>query len=74
MSRYSFAELFRDVVGVSPMNYLTNCRMLRARELLRTPDLPVVEVAEQVGYRSEAAFNRAFTRTFGVGPGAYRRG
>ena len=73
MSRSSFAERFRDVVGVSPMNYLTRWRMLKARELLG-PDIPVGDVAERVGYRSEAAFNRAFTRVFGIGPGAYRRG
>jgi AraC-like DNA-binding protein len=73
MSRSSFAEHFRELVGMTPMAYLTQWRMLRAGALLVTTRLPVADVAESVGYSSEAAFNRSFKRTFELSPAAYRR-
>lgn len=73
MSRSAFANRFRELVGVTPIRYLTEWRMLKARELLETTSLPIPAVSERVGYMSEAAFNRAFKRAFGQGPGALRR-
>lgn len=72
MSRTAFSQAFGEHVGEPPIRYLTRLRMQRARKLLRT-DAAVAEVGEAVGYRSPAAFNRAFKREVGVGPGAYRR-
>ncbi|HJZ20702.1 MAG TPA: helix-turn-helix transcriptional regulator, partial [Bradyrhizobium sp.] len=57
-----------------PMQYLAAQRMLRAAELLRTPDVAISEIAFMVGYDSEIAFARGFKRLHGQGPGAYRRG
>jgi AraC-like DNA-binding protein len=74
MSRSSFAERFRRVLGESPMGYLARWRMHQAAGLLREGRLPVAAIAERVGYESEAAFAKAFKRTIGVAPGAYRRG
>ncbi len=73
LSRSAFAAHFRALVGVAPLAYLTRWRMQRASELLRESDLPMIEVAERVGYGSEAAFTRAFKRHEGVGPAGYRR-
>jgi AraC family transcriptional activator of mtrCDE len=73
MSRASFARLFQKVAQTTPAQLLTETRMAKAARLLQTGRLPAGEVAEQVGYQSEAAFNRVFKRHFGVGPGAYRR-
>lgn len=73
VSRSSFALRFKAVMGMSPMQYLFGWRMEKAFKLLRNPQLSVAQVGSMVGYRSEAAFNRAFTRRFGHGPGAFRR-
>lgn len=73
MSRSGFALRFKEKVGESPLEYLTRWRMFRAGHLLRHTDKPLVEVAGSVGYESEAAFNKAFKRSSGAAPGAYRR-
>ena len=73
MSRSAFAARFSQRVGQTPMQYLTFWRMQRARELLAATRLSIAAIAERVGYRSEAAFNKAFKKTVGTGPGAYRR-
>jgi AraC family transcriptional activator of mtrCDE len=73
MSRSGLAVRFKELVGDSPMNYLTSWRMLRAKEFLASGDLPLVEVAERVGYASEAAFSRAFKREHNQSPSAFRR-
>ena len=73
MSRSGFALRFKEKVGQSPLDYLTRWRMFCAGQLLRHTDTPLVEVAGRVGYESEAAFNKAFKRSTGAAPGAYRR-
>jgi len=74
MSRTSFSVKFTETTGMSPFAYLTHLRMLKAIELLSTTTCTLEEVAERVGYGSEAAFSAAFKREIGVAPGAYRRG
>jgi AraC family transcriptional activator of mtrCDE len=73
MSRAAFARLFQKVANTTPAQLLTETRMAKAAALLQSGRLPAGEVAEQVGYQSEAAFSRVFKRHFGIGPGAYRR-
>lgn len=73
MSRTAFAEKFAESMSVTPMAYLTRWRMLLARARLRDTPEPVPAIAEEVGYRSEAAFGRAFKKIFGVPPARYRR-
>jgi transcriptional regulator GlxA family with amidase domain len=73
LSRPAFARRFVESTGLSPLKFLTRCRMERAAELLRTSDVGLRSVAERVGYGSEFAFNRAFKRHFQVAPGSYRR-
>lgn len=73
LSRTRFAVRFRALMGTTPLAYLTRWRMTAAKKRLCEPRLSVAQVAEGLGYRSEAAFNRAFTRAFKTGPGAYRR-
>lgn len=73
-SRSTFAARFTALVGKPPLEYLTLWRMrLAARRLRERPSLSVYEIALQTGYRSEAAFSKAFKRELGVTPGAYRR-
>lgn len=73
MSRSNLALRFKEVLGETPIDYLTRWRMLKAQELLRTSDRPLVDIAEHVGYKSEAAFSRAFKRRFEQSPGTFRR-
>lgn len=72
-SRSLFAERFRSVVGTPPMHYLTQLRMHLAAAYLGERDCSVARVAEEVGYDSCAAFQRAFKRHFGTPPAAWRR-
>ncbi|PYF96739.1 AraC-type DNA-binding protein [Georgenia satyanarayanai] len=74
MSRSSFASRFAALVGETPMAYVTRWRMLLAQTRLAQGDTTVAALATELGYRSEAAFSRAFTRTVGRTPGAVRRG
>lgn len=67
MSRTRFAAHFRDVVGTTPIDHLTNWRMTLARGLLAAGK-PVKSVASQVGYDSAAAFSRVFARLIGHAP------
>lgn len=73
LSRSAFAARFTDLTGESPIGYVTAWRMDLAARLVRDGSLPLSRVAERVGYRSEAAFNRAFRRAHGLTPGAFAR-
>jgi len=73
MSRSAFALRFKEVVGETPLEYLTSWRMHKATTLLEKGDRKLVEVAESVGYDSDASFSKAFKRVLGVAPRGYRR-
>jgi AraC-like DNA-binding protein len=73
MSRATLARRFAVLVGEPPLTYLSRWRMRTAAMLLRSQSLSLSEVAERVGYQSEAALGRAFRRMMGVAPGVYRR-
>lgn len=73
MSRSAFAARFKELVGESPMQYITQWRMNVALTWLKEEAAPLSELAGRLGYQSEAAFSRAFKRFIGVSPGAVRR-
>ena len=73
MSRSAFAARFTALVGVPAMRYLARWRMHVASTLLREDGPAVADLAGRLGYRSEAAFSRAFKRVSGDAPGAARR-
>lgn len=72
ISRSVLAERFRHYLGEPPMSYLTKWRLGLGAQALRATTKSVAEIAPEVGYESEAAFNRAFKREFGVPPARYR--
>jgi AraC-like DNA-binding protein len=73
MSRSSFSQRFRELVGTTATTYLTDWRLQHARQMLRSSSLPLAAISQMVGYGSEAAFHRAFKRRFQLNPGAMRR-
>jgi AraC-like DNA-binding protein len=73
LSRSAFAERFAELVGVPPMHYLGNWRLQLAAQLLERRGTSIAQAASEVGYESEAAFNRAFKKQLGVPPGSWRR-
>ncbi len=73
LSRASFAREFSQHSDLAPLQLLTALRMELAAQLLARGGQDTAGVGEAVGYRSEAAFNRAFTRFAGTTPGRYRR-
>ena len=73
VSRSALTERFTRYLGIAPMSYLTEWRLELGAEALRTTSRSVQNVALEVGYESEAAFNRAFKRSFAAPPARYRR-
>jgi AraC-like DNA-binding protein len=73
MSRSAFAARFTDLVGEPAMRYVARLRMHLAQAALRQPGARIAAVAGRFGYRSEAAFSRAFKRYVGVPPGSAQR-
>lgn len=73
MSRSVFFNRFKNLLHETPQSYLTNWRIRKAKELLMTDRGNISEIAMQVGYQSEAAFNRVFKAKTGKTPAVYRR-
>jgi AraC-like DNA-binding protein len=73
LSRSALGARFHALIGAAPMQYLTRWRILLAATQLRDGNASILRVATDVGYESEAAFNRAFKRELGLPPAAWRR-
>jgi AraC-like DNA-binding protein len=73
VSRAVLAERFRQFLGEPPIAYLTRWRLQLGARMLTTTSRGVAQIAGDVGYDSEAAFNRAFKRRYGAPPARYRR-
>jgi AraC-like DNA-binding protein len=72
ISRSTLHDRFVHFIGQPPMQYMTQWRMQVASRLLRDTTAKVMEIAQSVGYESEAAFSRAFKREVGASPAAWR--
>ena len=73
LSRSALGDRFSSLVGKAPMQYLTSWRLAMAEARLRRREGSILRIATDVGYESQAAFNRAFKREFGLPPAAWRR-
>ncbi|MGP3943704.1 AraC family transcriptional regulator [Streptomyces sp. 6N106] len=73
VSRSVFAERFQATIGMPPLRYATELRMLLAGQWLAEDTLPIESVAQRLGYTSHASFSRAFKRVTGRSPGASRK-
>jgi AraC-like DNA-binding protein len=72
-SRSTLTDRFTRYLGEPPLAYLARWRMQLAARLLQTTQKTIMQLALEVGYESEAAFNRAFKRQFGLPPARYRK-
>jgi AraC-like DNA-binding protein len=72
-SRSLVAERFAHILGEPPLTYLARWRLQLAARLLQTTRKTNLQIALEVGYESESAFNRAFKREFCLPPARYRR-
>lgn len=73
MSRSSFAQRFKDIVGMPPLTYLIDYRLRLAARYLRLQQNSIGRISELVGYASDSTFSQAFKRVYGVSPNAYRQ-
>lgn len=73
MSRSPFASRFASLVGEPPLAYLTRWRMNLAAAYLRDDQISIREIAERVGYESQASFTTAFKRSFSLSPREYKQ-
>jgi len=73
MSQYHFSRLFKRECGYSPHEYIILVRINRAKHLLKTTDLPVKIIAQNVGYQNVTTFTNAFSNRVGLSPSAFRR-
>lgn len=72
ISRSVLAERFRQYLGEPPMSYLTRWRLQLGAQMLNSTSYSVAQIAAEVGYESEPAFNRAFKREFNLPPARFR--
>jgi AraC-like DNA-binding protein len=72
ISRSVLAERFRVYLSETPIAYLTRWRLQLGAQMLKSMSSSVAQIAAEVGYESEPAFNRAFKREFGLPPARFR--
>ncbi len=74
MSQGYFLQQFKKIYGTSPIEYITECRIAAARDILRqSPAMPLGDVAKSVGYDDEGYFSRRFRQKLGISPVAYKK-
>lgn len=72
LSPHYFVSLFKQSMELTPHKYITRCRIEKAKELLRQPELPIVEIAQQVGFQNQSHFTRVFRQHTQTTPKVYR--
>ena len=67
------STIFKKETGINFSDFLISCRIEAAKELLKTTDLPIADVASQVGYTDSRYFSKTFTKVVGLKPSTYRK-
>jgi AraC family transcriptional regulator len=73
LSKPHFVRLFRNTTGTSPHRYVMQKRVERARQLIQTSNVPLIEIAAEVGFASQSHLGRVFQTTYGITPGDVRK-
>nr|WP_139189719.1 AraC family transcriptional regulator [Evansella caseinilytica] len=73
ISKYYLIKRFREMMNMTPVQYLTKVRLEKAFELLSYSNDPIKEIAVKVGYANDNYFNKVFRRIVGISPGEFRR-
>lgn len=73
MSSTHFRRTFTSIMGTGPLEYLNRIRIAKAAILLRTTEMPVLDISEEVGFHSVSSFNRHFSEIMGVTPMKWRK-
>jgi len=68
-----YCEWFKRKIGLSPMEYIKKLRIEKAKELLKTTDYSILQIAEQVGYSFNSSFSRLFKEAEGISPANFKR-
>jgi AraC family transcriptional regulator len=74
MSRYHFSRVFKESMGLSPINYIGRQRIERAKKLLAETELPIADIALQAGFSGQSHFTTFFRKLVGLTPRSFRRG
>src|SRR5262249_55434984 len=72
LSMYHFARAFKKSEGLPPYDYVVQCRVRRAQNLLAATDLSLAEIALASGFADQSHCSRRFRERVGVSPGSYR--
>lgn len=72
LSQYHFCRLFKQATGFAPHQYLTQCRIDRAKHLLQFTQLTITEITFAVGLNNHSSFTRLFRRYAGMTPKEFR--
>jgi AraC family transcriptional regulator len=72
LSRFHFCRVFKQATGMTPLQFVTRERMLKAQRLIRETSRTLIEIALEVGYTSPSHFAQAFRRTVGMAPNEFR--
>lgn len=72
ISPHYFASLFKQSTGSSPHKYITQCRLEKAKTLLRQRDLPISLICQEVGFKNQSHFTRVFRQHFQITPKVYQ--
>jgi Transcriptional regulator containing an amidase domain and an AraC-type DNA-binding HTH domain len=72
ISSYHFSRMFKQSTGVTPHQYVTQCRIEKAKQLLKKPDLSIKYISQQVGFHDQSHFSKTFCKIVGLTPKKYR--
>jgi AraC family transcriptional regulator of arabinose operon len=72
INRSYFTSIFKKKMNMSPQDYLMNCRLKKAEELIKTTNLSFKEISETVGYENPLTFSKMFKQAYGCSPKSYR--
>ena len=73
MSQYHFCRVFKETMGLTPWQYVIKKRIELAKQLLKMPQLSILEISNQMGYATSAQFSNFFRKHMGISPSTYRQ-